>query len=621
MKILGISAYYHDAAAAIICGNQIMAAAQEERFSRIKHDANFPSKSVEYCLQYAGITLNELDAIVFYDKPFLKFERLLETYYNNAPKGFRSFITSMPVWLKEKIFLRKMLSEELQKIDRQFKISKAKILFSEHHLSHAASAFYASGYESAAILTIDGVGEWATASICIGKEKEIKILKELHFPDSLGLLYSAFTYFLGFKVNSGEYKMMGLAPYGNINSGQTKKFISIIKNELATIYSNGSIKLNQKYFNYATGLTMIHPSPWKELFGIPVRKPSVKIDPIHCNLALAIQTVTEEVVLLMAKHAKQLTGSENLCFAGGVALNSVANGKLEREKIFKKIFIQPAAGDAGGALGAALAANHIYFEQERMVLDDGQDAMQNAFLGPEYSSLDIMQTVRKHNAAYRKYSFDELNKTVAEYLLQGKVVGWFQGRMEFGPRALGNRSILASPLISDMQKKLNLKIKFRESFRPFAAVTTEEDVDRYFDCKLASPYMLFVYNIAENHKHKFPDGYNDFLPEEKQSVTKSMFPGITHVDFSCRIQTASSASNPLLWNLLNHFKAVSGHSLLINTSFNIRGEPIVCTPNEAYAGFMRTDMDILVMNNFIFVKEEQAEWIENENINAFIQRD
>ncbi|MGZ3923607.1 MAG: carbamoyltransferase family protein, partial [Flavisolibacter sp.] len=443
MKILGISAYYHDAAAAIVSDNSIMAAVQEERFTRIKHDANFPSMSVSYCLKHSGLRLNDLDAIIFYDKPFLKFERLIETYHNNAPTGFKSFVKAMPVWLKEKIFVRKILSEELLKIDPQFKAANAKILFSEHHLSHAASAFYSSGFENASILTIDGVGEWATASISAGTDNEIKILKELHFPDSVGLLYSAFTYFLGFKVNSGEYKMMGLAPYGNHTSVQTKHFISLIKDQLVTIYENGSIRLNRKYFNYEVGLKMIHPLLWQNMFGVSPRDQSDPIEQSHCNLALAIQTVTEQIIELMAKHTKALTGLQNLCLAGGVALNSVANGKLGRTRIFKKIFIQPAAGDAGGALGAALAANHIYFKQERIILDEKKDAMQNALLGPEYSHLDILQTIRRFNAPYKRYDIGELNKSLALYLKEGMVVGWFQGRMEFGPRALGSRSILA----------------------------------------------------------------------------------------------------------------------------------------------------------------------------------
>jgi carbamoyltransferase len=622
MKILGISAYYHDSAAAIIYDNVIISAAQEERFTRIKHDASFPSKSILFCLQYSGLRLNELDAVVFYDKPFLKFERLLETYYTRAPRGVFSFIKSMPVWLKEKIFLRKLLVEELKKIDPELRPSTTKILFCEHHLSHAASAFYVSPFHQSAILTIDGVGEWATASICIGKGTEIKMLKELYFPDSVGLLYSSFTYFLGFKVNSGEYKLMGLAPYGNINDIQTIRFISVIRKYLVNIYSNGSIKLNQKFFRYATGLKMIDVSLWENLFGIRIRKPSDKITQDHCNLAIAIQVITEEIVLKMANHVKEITGSENLCMAGGVALNCVANGKLQKTNLFKDIFIQPAAGDAGGALGAALAANHIYYKQERLIVNGEKDLMQNAFLGPEYSELNILQMIRKFKAVCKKYNNnDELNSLLANYLLHGTVVGRFDGRMEFGPRALGNRSILANPLIPGMQKVINLKIKFREGFRPFAAVTSEEDAKIYFDLESISPYMLLVQKINLEFSKPLPELYEKFLPEEKLSVNKSEFSSVTHADLSCRIQTVNKKDNPGIWNLLYEFKKLSGFSLLLNTSFNIRGEPIVCTPDEAYTGFMRTEMDVLVMNNFIFMKEDQPGWNDFESGEKYLQSD
>jgi carbamoyltransferase len=622
MKILGISAFYHDSAAALICNNEIVAAMQEERFTRVKHDASFPANSVEYCLQYAGLTLNELDAIVFYDKPFLKFERLLETYYSNAPKGFISFIKAMPVWVKEKIFLRKLINGELKKINEDFIPAKANLLFTEHHLSHAASAFYASPFKESAILTIDGVGEWATASICIGKENAITVIKELHFPDSVGLLYTSFTYFLGFKVNSGEYKLMGLAPYGNINNIQTKGFIELIERELVEIYDNGSIKMNQKYFNYSTGLTMIHTILWEKLFGIPLKKPDEAITQTHCNLALAIQTVTEKIVLLMAKHTKEITGLDNLCLAGGVALNCVANGKIQDNAIFKDIFIQPAAGDAGGALGAALAANYIYFKNERTTIFSGTDMMKGASLGPEYSELDIMQTVRKYNACFKQYGDEnERNSIIVNYLQQGKVIGLFSGRMEFGPRALGNRSIIASALIPEMQKTINLKIKFREGFRPFAAIVNEEDVNTYFDYSGISPYMLLVHKVNKDYCNALPERYEDLSMEEKLNVKKSLFPAITHVDLSCRIQTVSKRDNQSLWELLNCFKSASGYGMLINTSFNIRGEPIVCTPGEAYAGFMRTGMDVLVMNDFIFAKEEQPEWKETENIDKYLKGD
>lgn len=622
MKILGISGYYHDSAAAIVQDNVIIAAAQEERFSRIKHDPSFPQQSIMFCLQYAGLKLNDLDAIVFYDKPFLKFERLLETYYRHAPKGFVSFIKSMPVWLKEKIFIKKLLGEEFKKIHPDFHISKANILFTEHHLAHAASAFYASPFKESAILTIDGVGEWATASISTGKHNEIKMLKELYFPDSVGLLYTSFTYFLGFKVNSGEYKLMGLAPYGDINSQQTKWFIEIIKKELIVVFENGSVKLNQKYFNYATGLTMIHTGLWQKLFGIPIRKPTDKLNLAHCNLALAIQTITEDIVFKMAQYTRAITGSEYLCMAGGVALNCVANGKLQKKNLFKDIFIQPAAGDAGGALGAALAADHIFYGTQRHNTEKGNDLMQNGFLGPEFSNLDILQTVRRFNARFSRCDEEkERNALIAAFLQAGKIIGRFTGRMEFGPRALGNRSILANPLIPGMQKILNDKIKFREGFRPFAAVTPIEEVSGYFDLDTCSPYMLLVQNIHEKYCLPLPEGYESLSIEEKISINKSIFPAVTHSDYSCRIQTVDKKDNPELWNILYAFKEVSKYALLINTSFNVRGEPIVCSPGEAYAGFMRTGMDVLVMNEFIFVKEEQPEWKEPESIEKFILND
>jgi carbamoyltransferase len=619
MKILGISAYYHDSAAAIIVNNSIVAAVQEERFSRKKNDANFPTKSIEYCLQYAGIALNDLDAIVFYDKPFLKFERLLETYYTNAPFGFISFMKAMPVWLKEKIFLRKIIKDELQKLDPLYNKKKGKLLFTEHHLSHAASSFFASPFSNAAILTIDGVGEWATASICIGDNKNISVLKELHFPDSVGLLYSSFTYYLGFKVNSGEYKLMGLAPYGNLQSQQTIKFIKIIENILVEVFENGSIKLNQKYFNFSTGLTMVDKKLWEQLFEIPYRASDEPILTSHCNLAIAIQHVTEKIILMMAKHTKEITGQTNLCLAGGVALNCVANGKLDKSNLFKNIYIQPAAGDAGGALGAALAANHIYFGRERDVLKNYKyDKMNNAFLGPEFSTLDILPITRKYNAPFEiAANEDKRNHTIITFLEQGKIIGLFQGRMEYGPRSLGNRSIIADASNVEMQKKINLKIKFRESFRPFAAVTTEEDVNNYFDHKGSSPYMLGVYNIQQHLKYNLDPNYLEKTPEQKLNSIRSAFPAITHVDGSCRIQTCNVIENPKMWKLLTHYKRLTNKSILINTSFNVRGEPIVCNPEDAYIAFMNTEMDVLIINNFIFIKNEQPEWCGISTVNKF----
>lgn len=622
MNILGISGYYHDAAAAIICDNKVLAAVQEERFTRIKHDASFPARSIAYCLQQAGLTLNELDVIVFYDKPFLKFERLLETYYRHAPKGFRSFVKAMPVWLKEKIFLKKLLKTELKKIDENFNTSKVKYLFTEHHLAHAASAFYASPFEKAAILTIDGVGEWATASIGKGEYNIITVLNELQFPDSVGLLYSSFTYFLGFRVNGGEYKLMGLAPYGNAAAVQTKHFIDIIENKLVKIFENGSIELDQQYFNYSTGMEMVKPEAWEKLFAVKIRKPEDIVTISHCNLALAIQLVTEKIVMLMAKHTKEITGSENLCLAGGVALNCVANGKLQKAGLFKHIFIQPAAGDAGGALGAALAVNYIYFDNPRKNIGTGIDLMQNAFLGPGVQDSDIQQAIQKFKAVYTLYpASSERNEVIVQLLQQSKVIGLFNGRMEFGPRALGNRSIIASAKDPGMQQQINLKIKFRESFRPFAAVTTEEDVQNYFDHNGASAYMLLVQPVKQNLLHALPGGYADWEPLQKLAFQRSIFPAVTHVDGTCRIQTCNQNENTALWQLLQAYKKATGDALLVNTSFNVRGEPIVCTALEAYTGFMNTGMDVLVMNNYIFLKEEQPLWTSELKQHTFAGMD
>lgn len=613
MKILGISAFYHDSAAAIVVEGKIIAAAQEERFTRKKHDPSFPSKAIAFCLEYAGLELEELDAVVFYDKPLLKFERLLETYYGFAPKGLASFITAMPVWLREKMFLKRIIHEELSKIGTYNK-KKMKLLFPEHHLSHAASAFFPSRFEEAAILTIDGVGEWATAGIFKGHHNTIETVKELQFPHSLGLLYSAFTYFLGFKVNSGEYKLMGLAPYGIPNSEQLKQFIQIIKETLVDIKEDGSLWLNQEYFNYATGLRMVDDKKWEQLLGFPKRTNEEKIEQIHCNLAMAIQKVIEEVVLLMAKEAKRLTGSKNLCMAGGVALNCVANGKLLKEDIFSNIFIQPAAGDAGGALGAALAAYYIYFEQERPFLMGAPDTMQGAYLGPEFSDLDIEQTARKFNAPYHKYhEFKMLADEVAKLINDGNVIGWFQGRMEFGPRALGNRSILGDARNREMQKKLNLKIKYRESFRPFAPSVAEEDAQRFFDLDVPSPYMLLVAPVAKKRRAVVPDYYFELPLLQRLYIQRSDVQAITHIDFSARVQTVSWKTNQRYRELLESMKAKTGYGIVVNTSFNVRGEPIVCTPEDAYRCFMRTEMDFLIMGDYLFEKIEQPEWDNTDN--------
>jgi carbamoyltransferase len=612
MKILGISAFYHDSAAAIIDGSDILAAAQEERFTRKKHDPGFPTNAIDFCLDYTGFTIDELDAIVFYDKPLLKFERLLETYYGFSPKGLRSFIMAMPVWLREKMFLKRVIFEELAKV-QEFDKKKVRLLFPEHHLSHAASAFYPSNFEEAAVLTLDGVGEWATASICHGKGKDIEILKELHFPHSVGLLYSAFTYFLGFRVNSGEYKLMGLAPYGVPGSPSVNKFVDIIKSVLVDIKPDGSIWLNQNYFNYATGLRMVKDKKWKKLFGFPTRTEGDKLEQHHCDLALAIQQVTEEVVFLMAKEAKRLTGSENLCMAGGVALNCVSNGKLLRSGIFKNIFIQPAAGDAGGALGAALAANYLYFKNDRH-LNGAMDDMKGSYLGPEYSRLDVEHMAKKHKARFEKFDdFGQLAEKVAELIEEGNVAGWMQGRMEFGPRALGARSILGDARNKEMQKKLNLKIKYRESFRPFAPSVLAEDSTSYFNIDTPSPYMLLVADVAEKRKAHLPENYFDLPLMERLYINRSDIPSVTHIDFSARIQSVHKETNERYWELLNKFKERTGYGLLVNTSFNVRGEPIVCTPDDAYRCFMRTEMDYLVIGDYLFRKTDQPAWDKKDN--------
>lgn len=612
MKILGISAFYHDSAAAIIEDGKIIAAAQEERFTRKKHDPGFPSNAVKFCLQYAGATIDDLDAIAFYDKPLLKFERLLETYCAFSPKGIQSFITALPVWLKEKMFLKRLIYDELKKIGKYDK-KKLKLLFPEHHLSHAASAFYPSPFEKAAILTIDGVGEWATASICYGDGKDISILKELKFPHSLGLLYSAFTYFLGFRVNSGEYKLMGLAPYGNPDSDEVKKFIDIIKKNLIDIKNDGSIWLNQKYFNYATGLRMVHEKKWEKLFGFPARKSESELQQHHCNLGLAIQEITEECVIKMAQEAKRLTNAEYLCMAGGVALNCVANGKLYNSKIFKNIFIQPAAGDAGGSLGAAQAAEHIYFGKERKI-SEGTDALQGSYLGNEFSDLEVKLLAKKYNAVYNYYeNFDDICEKTAQYIDEGNAIGWIQGRMEFGPRALGARSIIGDARNPEMQKKLNLKIKYRESFRPFAPSVLAEDCKEYFEHDGISPYMLLVQPVIKSRRKNLPENYSSLGLKEKLYHLRSDIPAITHIDFSARIQTVHKETNPKYHQLISAFKKRTGYGVIVNTSFNVRGEPIVCTPEDAYRCFMRTEMDYLVVGNFIFKKSEQPEWKSTDN--------
>lgn len=611
MTILGISAFYHDSAAAIIQDGKIVAAAQEERFTRKKHDASFPINAVKFCLKQAGKEISELDAIAFYDKPLLKFERLLETYYGFAPRGLQSFITSMPVWIKEKIFLKRVIHEELEELEGYNR--KIKLLFPEHHLSHAASAFYSSPFAESAILTIDGVGEWATASIGLGKGNSIEIVKELRFPHSVGLLYSAFTYFLGFKVNSGEYKLMGLAPYGIADSDEVNRFVGIIREHLVDIKEDGSIHLNQDYFNYATGLRMVFDVKWEKLFGFKKREEEDELQQQHCNLAYAIQKVTEEIVIRMAAEAQRVTGSKNLCMAGGVALNCVANGHLMKQKIFERIFIQPASGDAGGALGAAQAAYFIHFGKERKVTGES-DEMQGSYLGPEFSDMEIELALKKFNAVRIRFdNLESLMEQVAKLINEGNVVGWMQGRMEFGPRALGNRSILGDARNPEMQKKLNLKIKYREGFRPFAPSVLAEDCKSYFELDAPSPYMLLVAPVAPNMRTKLPDNYASLPLMQRLYHLRSNIPAVTHVDFSARVQTIHKETNPRFYLLLQKFKSLTGCSVMVNTSFNVRGEPPVCTAGDAYRCFMRTEMDYLVVGNFLLKKAEQPEWKEKSD--------
>jgi carbamoyltransferase len=610
-RILGISAFYHDSAAVMLVDGVIIAAAQEERFTRIKHTSVFPAQSIKFCLEYSGAKVDELDAVVFYDKPLLKFERLLETYYAFAPKGLLSFLNSMPIWIREKLFLKKLLYDGLKEIEN-YDRKKLKILFPEHHLSHAGSAFFSSPFKDAAILTIDGVGEWATASICFGEGNKIKMLKELRFPHSVGLLYSAFTYYLGFRVNSGEYKLMGLAPYGIRDAKQTNEFINLIKNNLVSIKEDGSIWLNQDYFDYAAGLKMVKEKKWEELFGIEPLKYDDNIEQKHCNLAFAIQNVTEEIVLKLALEAKKITDSNYLCMAGGVALNCVANGRILKKNIFKDIFVQPAAGDAGGALGAAQIVYYMFYDQKRNILD-GSDIMQGAYLGPYYSDKEILLILKKYKAAYHNHNcFKDLCNKAAELLNLGNVIGWFQDRMEFGPRALGNRSILADARNIEMQKKLNLKIKYRESFRPFAPSVLSECSSEFFDLEVSSPYMLLVADVVENRRKKLPENYLEMNLWEKLYLERSDVQAITHLDFSARIQTVHKETNPKFWELIDSFKQKTGYGIVVNTSFNVRGEPIVCTPEDAYKCFMRTEMDYLVINNFILKKTEQIDWQNKE---------
>ena len=610
-KILGIAAFYHDSSATIVIDGEVIAAVQEERFTREKHTEAFPIQSIKYCLEEAGLTIDELDAVVFYDKPMLTFERILETYYAFSPKGLISFLKAIPIWLNEKLFFKKQLYDGLKQVENYNK-KKINLLFTEHHLSHAASAFYTSPFSNSAILTIDGVGEWCTASIGHGKNNNITINKEMHFPHSVGLLYSAFTYFLGFKVNSGEYKLMGLAPYGEEDSEQTNSFIETIKSILVDIKEDGSIWMDQSYFNYATGLRMVKDKKWNKLFGFSRRKEESDIEQHHCNLAFAIQKVTEEIIIKMAKEAKKITGSPNLCMAGGVALNCVANGKLLEEGLFENIYIQPASGDAGGSLGAALAASNMYFKDPR-ILDENKDQMKGTYLGPEYSNKEITLMNRKEKAVSSYYkNFDDLIEEITTKISSGNVIGWFQGRMEFGPRALGNRSIIADARNPEMQKKINLNIKNREGFRPFAPSVLLEEASKYFDIKKDSPYMLFVAPLLKTLRKNNLNEDKNLSFWDKLYQTRSDFQPITHLDFTSRLHTVTKSTNEKYWKLLKTIKQKTGYGMLINTSFNVRGEPMVCTPYDAYRCFMNSDMDYLVINNFVYFKKDQLDWQNKE---------
>ena len=604
-SILGISAFYHDSAAALVVDGEIVAAAHEERFTRRKHDSSFPIHAVAYVLEEAGLELGDVTAVAFYDKPYLKFERLLETYHSFAPRGLISFLSAIPVWVKEKLFMRQMLQKEFKKLG----CGNPKLLFPEHHLSHIASAFYPSPFSEAAILTIDGVGEWATCTIGVGRGNGIEILRELDFPHSLGLLYSAFTYYCGFKVNSGEYKLMGLAPYGRSGSPQVAKYKELIYSELIDLREDGSLLLNMDYFSYATGLRMCVDKKWEKLFGLPRRESEADLDQNYMDLALAIQEVTEEIVFRLAETARKLTQCTNLVMAGGVALNCVANGNLLRSGMFQDIWIQPASGDAGGALGAALAGWHIFLDKPRETVRP--DSMRGTLLGPEYGPKDIMKVARRYQAPHRVYdNFNDLCSKVAELLDKGNAVGWFQGRMEYGPRALGNRSILGDPRHPEMQKKLNLKIKYREGFRPFAPSVVEECIPEFFELDRPSPYMLLVAPVRKERRKPLPDGYGSLLLYDRLYHLRSDVPAITHIDYSARIQSVNKEVHPKYWQLIEAFRQRTGYGVIVNTSFNVRGEPIVCTPEDAYRCFMGTEMDYLVMGDFLFKKEEQPKYAD-----------
>ena len=607
-SILGISAFYHDSAAAIIIDGKIIAAVQEERFTRKKHDSSYPFNAVEFVLKFTKLKLSEVDYIVFFEKPFLKFERLLETYVAFAPKGFKQFTKSMPLWLREKLFQKNMLMQLFKEHDKNFKDEK-KVFFSEHHLSHAASAYFPSPFDEAIVLTADGVGEWATTTVAIGRGKDLSIKKEIHFPHSLGLLYSAFTYYTGFKVNSGEYKLMGLAPYGE------PKYTNLIKDNLIDIKKDGSFKLAQDYFDYAVGLKMTSLK-FHKLFGQEPRNSSKdKITQFHMDIAASIQKVTEEIMLALAESLKSEYKINNLCLAGGVALNCVANGKILEKKIFDKIWVQPAAGDAGGSLGAALALWHLELKQDRQSTQ--KDQMQGSYLGPSYSQKEIEEELNKLNAKYSLMNDQEIIENTSESLKNGDAIGWFQGRMEFGPRALGGRSILGDPRSSTMQKNLNLKVKYRESFRPFAPSILREDVNKWFKIDEESPYMLLVAEVLDDKKIKMTENEKKLFGIEKLNVKRSDIPAVTHVDYSARIQTVHQDTNPKYYSLLEKFKEKTDCPVLINTSFNVRGEPIVNTPTDAFNCFMGTELDKLVIGNCFLDKKNQDPNLKKDYKNSF----
>ena len=612
MYILGISAFYHDSAACLLKDGEIVAAAQEERFTRKKHDSRFPLHAIEYCLKEADISGSQINNVVFYEKPFVKFERLLETYLAFAPKGFTSFAKAMPVWIRDKLFQKSALIKKLKSILDENVNWRERLLFAEHHLSHAASAYYPSPFERAAVLTLDGVGEWTTTSLAIGKGRDLSVIKEIHFPHSLGLLYSAFSYYIGFKVNSGEYKVMGLAPYGK------PCYADLIREKLITVADDGSFQLDMSYFDYATGLTMTNKK-FDALFGGPPRTPEAELTQREMDLAASIQKVTEDIVIELAKDIAKETGEKNLCLAGGVALNCVANGKLLREEVFDNIWIQPAAGDAGGALGAALSIWYLHHDKERVISKEC-DAMKGAYLGPEFKDNEIEAELKACGAVYQKFSEDEFISKVAAALADEKAVGWMQGRMEFGPRALGARSIIADPRSPMMQKQLNLKVKYRESFRPFAPSILREDVNEWFKHDQDSPYMLLVADVQNDKRRTMTEKEEALFGIDKLNVPRSSVPAITHVDYSARIQTVHFDTNPRYHAVISKFKEKTGCPLVVNTSFNVRGEPIVCTPKDAFKCFMGTELDILAIGNYLLKKEQQDEALK-ENYEELYELD